>query len=1107
MAFLRDPTRSWWLTTVYGPVVDVDRVQFLDELRAARSGMRGPWLLCGDFNMILNAADKNNPRLNRRMMAKFRRCIDDLELSELFLNGRLYTWSNERGHPTLERIDRAFASVEWLDIFPDHWLRGLSSDASDHAPLYLQFCCVGWSERRFRFESIWTKFPGFLDVVAEAWSFNMVNVDHCRLLDAKLRRTATALKSWSSRFVGSVRLQLAMAREIILWFDVAMESRELSMDELSLRRQLKFKCLGLASLARSIARQRSRLIALAEGDANTKLFHLQACHRSRQNFIQQICVDGHELVLEEDKAAAFFSYFQDVFGGVFQRTHTLQLPNLGLNSSSVLDGLDHCFSEEEVWSVIRELPNDKAPGPDGFTGLFFKSTWLVIKGDIMSVFNAFWSLDTRSLYLLNDAYLVLLKKKPDAQEIRDYRPISLIHSVSKLLTKVLSVRLAPKLGRIISNNQSAFIKKRCIHDNYLTVQLICKWLHRRKVPSVFLKIDLARAFDSVVWSFLLELLEFFGFSSRWRDWVAALLTSSSTKLLINGRAGRRICHARGLRQGDPLSPMLFVIVMEALNGLISLAHNEGFLSRIWHPAMSRALLYADDLVVFLSPSQNDLELLKNLLQVFAGASGLHTNLAKCSATPISCSVQDVDLIQQSLGCQVVTFPCIYLGIPLHIKRLRRCDEHMIVDKVAARIPKWKGNLLNLAGRSVLVKSTLSAIPVHVAIASGLSRWAIGAIDRLRRSFLWSGAASAVPGRCKVAWSRLCRPMVYGGLGISDLYLMGIALRVRWCWLQRTDSSRTWAGLPCQVERIVMNLFRASSEIIVGNGETVLFWIDNWLDGLPMEFLAPNLFKAVPRRFHSRTLKEGIQNSAWIKDIRGALTEIMVVEYVEVWEKVQQISLEPGRQDFFRWRWEPDGTYSAASAYKACFLGSTRFLGGDFIWRAKVPPKVKFFAWLAAQNRCWTADRRRRHGLQDDDRCALCDQDQENINHLLLQCVFAREVWFRALRVLSWEAVVPSTSALLMEWWSVSRRRVHQDHRPTFDAVVLLVIWSLWKERNARVFDRGRSQPSVLAKIVAEGKFWSLAGFSPFDSLLQARTFVADPLEDEVVFLSQIVDVI
>ncbi|WVZ88204.1 hypothetical protein U9M48_034749 [Paspalum notatum var. saurae] len=385
------------------------------------------------------------------------------------------------------------------------------------------------------------------------------------------------------------------------------------------------------------------------------------------------------------------------------------------------------------------------------------------------------------------------------------------------------------------------------------------------------------------------------------------------------------------------------------------------------------------------------------------------------ATLIACTVDDLEVVQQTLGCRVVNFPCIYLGIPLHVRRLRRSDEQSIVDKVAARIPRWKGNLLNLAGRSVLVKSTLSAIPVHVAIASGLSRGAIGAIDKLRRSFLWSGAASAVPGRCKVAWSRLCRPLIYGGLGVSDLYLMDIALRVRWCWLQRTDQSRTWAGLPCTVEKNVLDLFRASSEILVGNGETVLFWIDNWLDGLPMEVLAPNLFKAVPRRFHSRSLKDGLQNSTWISDIRGTLTEIMVIEYVEVWEKVQQISLAADRQDCFRWRWESDGTYSASSAYRACFLGSTRFLGGDFIWKAKVPPKVKLFAWLAAQDRCWTAERRRRHGLQVDDRCALCDQEPEQIDHLLLQCAFAREVCFKVFHPLFWDAVVPSSSALLMDW--------------------------------------------------------------------------------------------
>ncbi|KAJ1293712.1 hypothetical protein BS78_01G089700 [Paspalum vaginatum] len=425
--------QCWWLTTVYGPVVDSVRAEFLDEL---------------DFNMILRAEDKSNSRVNRRVMSWFRRFLDDLSLSELHLNGRLFTWSNERDHPTLEWIDRAF-------------LRALS-DCSDHSPLLLKLCVVPGSERRFRFESIWTKFPSFSDVVKEAWNVTCPGVDPCRLLDVKLRSTAKALKAWSSKFVGS--------------FDTAQELRSSSVEEIALRRQLKV----------NIARQRSRVLFLEGGDANIEFFHLQACHRSRMNFIQEIKVQGTEIVLEDAKAAAFYQFFQDMFGQSGMRSHSLQFDRLGLNMAS-LEGLDHCFTEEEVWSVVHELPNEKAPGPDGFTGLFFKSTWSLIKEDIMRVFNAFWSLDTRSLFLLNDAYLILLRKKPDAVEIR-------------FQTDQLDPQLAPKLKDLISCNQSTFIKSRCIHDNFHAVQLTCKLLHRKKIPMVHLKVDLARAFNSVICS-------------------------------------------------------------------------------------------------------------------------------------------------------------------------------------------------------------------------------------------------------------------------------------------------------------------------------------------------------------------------------------------------------------------------------------------------------------------------------------------------------------------------------------------------------------------------------------------------------------------------------
>ncbi|WVZ54860.1 hypothetical protein U9M48_005604 [Paspalum notatum var. saurae] len=131
--------------------------------------------------------------------------------------------------------------------------------------------------------------------------------------------------------------------------------------------------------------------------------------------------------------------------------------------------------------------------------------------------------------------------------------------------------------------------------------------------------------------------------------------------------------------------------------------------------------------------------------------------------------------------------------------------------------------------------------------------------------------------------------------------------------------------------------------------------------MAIETFAPNLVTAVPARYRSRTVKDGLTDRAWIKDIRGSLTDIMVVEYLEVWRKVRQVTLTEGVQDIFRWRWEADGVYSSASAYKACFLGSTLFPGAKIIWRAKAPPKAKFFAWLAALDRCWTGERRHRQG--------------------------------------------------------------------------------------------------------------------------------------------------
>jgi len=135
-----------------------------------------------------------------------------------------------------------------------------------------------------------------------------------------------------------------------------------------------------------------------------------------------------------------------------------------------LEALESPFSDEEVWNTIKELPSDKAPGPDGFTGRFYKTCWTVIKGDVMAALHTIWGRNFRNLWLLNSAYITLIPKKTVADQVKDFRPISLVHSFAKLVTKLLANRLASRLDQMVSPNQSAFIKKRFIQDNFMMVQ-------------------------------------------------------------------------------------------------------------------------------------------------------------------------------------------------------------------------------------------------------------------------------------------------------------------------------------------------------------------------------------------------------------------------------------------------------------------------------------------------------------------------------------------------------------------------------------------------------------------------------------------------------------
>jgi hypothetical protein len=208
-----------------------------------------------------------------------------------------------------------------------------------------------------------------------------------------------------------------------------------------------------------------------------------------------------------------------------------------------------------------------------------------------------------------------LQKKEGAQSIADYCPISMMHNISKLLAKILANRLVPRLGNLVSRCQSVFIKCRSIHDNFEYVKAAANHFYRAKTPMLLLKLDITKAFDSVKWEYLLEVMKQIGFGQHWRDMMALIWSTSTSRILLNGELGRPIKHAQGLRQGDPLSPMLFILTMDPLQKLLNIATQQGLLTPIGSdPINMRTCLYANDAMLLLRPTQFDVSNLQQLLQ-------------------------------------------------------------------------------------------------------------------------------------------------------------------------------------------------------------------------------------------------------------------------------------------------------------------------------------------------------------------------------------------------------------------------------------------------------------------------------------------------------------
>ncbi|CAA7019014.1 unnamed protein product [Microthlaspi erraticum] len=808
----------FFATFIYGEPDFSLRHLVWEELTNLGISRDKPWFLTGDFNEIIDNNEKSGGK--QRTEASFGNFRDFLSQSDLFdlqHSGNFLSWRGTRHtHLVHCRLDRAMVNSMWLHIYPTSRCRYLNFEGSDHRPILSELQPEKKKKKSiFRYDRAMRHNPTISKLVKDTW--NKFEDD---TVERRIANCRKAISRWnrenhinSPKIIEEEKAKLDDALSAPIADSAKIQESTEKLDAVYKKEEEYWK-------------QRSRSLWLALGDKNSGYFHAVTRGRKAVNKFSVLEErEGQPVYEEEDFVRVISAYFQNIFiTRSPQCSETVSQAIKPCITKETNERLIAIPSNEEIRAALFAIHPDKAPGPDGFSASCFQTNWSVVCNRVTTEIRDFF-ITGHLPNSINETYVRLIPKVQCPKQVAEYRPIALCNVFYKIISKLLTKRLQPILSAIVSENQTVFVPGRAILDNVLITHETLHYLKGSKATkycSMAVKTDMSKAYDRLEWNFIVEVLERMGFHAKWINWIFQCISTVSYSFLINGSAKGSVLPQRGIRQGDPLSPFIFILCSEVLTGLCNNAQFSGLLPGIKvardSPRINH-LLFADDTMFFCQTKHQCCTTLASILQKYEEASGQQINNQKSSISFSSKTPQDIkDRVKQALGIENEGGQGKYLGLPESFGRKKKDLFPLIVDCIRERAVNYSSQRLSAAGKLTLIKSVLSAIPTYSMSCFKIPVSLCKRIQFALTRFWWD----QTPGVQKMSWtswtkmkkSKSSGARVLQGKYCKDYSFLDVPTS--------TSSSHGWRGVLIGRDLLVEQLEKA-----IGNGQTTL-WNDSWL---------------------------------------------------------------------------------------------------------------------------------------------------------------------------------------------------------------------------------------------------------------------------------------